>query len=204
MSSHSAGRFLPFEVRPNFLPSDEMDALFDWALAHEARFTPALVDGGRLLPHVRQAMSLRDLGSLEPMLSARIAAIVPDLVASFRVTPFAVSEIELELAAHNDGAHFALHSDLYTGTRSRRGDRMLSAVLYFHREPRAFSGGELRLHRLGASPETDPGMDIVPRHNLLACFPAWTPHEVRPVSCPSGLFGNSRFALNCWVYRAPQ
>jgi len=204
MTSYSTGKLLPFEVRRSFLPADEIGELFEWVRANEVRFTPSRVDGGRLLPHVRQALSLRDLGPFAPLLSARIGAIVPELVAALRVTPFAVSEIEFELAAHNEGAHFVLHSDLYTGTRSLRGDRMLSAVLYFYREPKAYSGGELRLHRLGASPDEEEGVDIVPEHNLLACFPSWAPHEVMPVTCPSGLFGDSRFALNCWVYRAPQ
>jgi Rps23 Pro-64 3,4-dihydroxylase Tpa1-like proline 4-hydroxylase len=80
---------------------------------------------------------------------------------------------------------------------------MLSAVYYFHRMPKAFSGGCLRLHRIGARPG-DIGMDVTPIDNSLVVFPSWAPHEVLPVRCLSGAFGDSRFAVNCWVYRARQ
>jgi SM-20-related protein len=32
-------------------------------------------------------------------------------------------------------------------------------------------------------------------------FPSWVLHEVRPVSCPSKRFVDSRFAINCWLWR---
>jgi Rps23 Pro-64 3,4-dihydroxylase Tpa1-like proline 4-hydroxylase len=126
---------------------------------------------------------------------------VPGWIATLRVTPFDIHEIELELAAHNDGAHFQLHSDTYASHQPARGDRMLSAVYYFHRAPKRFEGGCLRLHRIGAQPG-DEGHDIPPEQNSLVVFPSWGPHEVMRVSCPSGEFADSRFAVNCWVYRA--
>ena len=137
-----------------------------------------------------------------PALEARIAALVPEWIAGLRVTPFEISEIELELAAHNDGAHFALHADTYATHLKARGDRMLSAVYYFHAEPRAFDGGALRLHRIGARPGDPGAADISPDQNSLVVFPSWGPHEVMRVSCPSRAFAGSRFAVNCWVYRA--
>lgn len=185
----------------DFLPEDEHAALLDWALANEARFVPAGLAGGLVKPEVRRAASLRDLGPLAAPLEARIRAAVPDWIAALRVTPFDVHEVELELAAHNDGAHFLLHSDTYTTDQPARGDRMLSAVYYFHREPKRFEGGCLRLHRIGAQ-EGDEGLDVAPEQNSLVVFPSWGPHEVMLVSCPSGAFADSRFAVNCWVYRA--
>lgn len=196
----SQGKILPYHVINDFLSVDHHAALLDWTLANEARFEPARLDGGKILPEVRQALSLRDLGSMAVILKERLIAIVPDLTRVLRVSPFIQSEIELELAAHNDGAHFVLHSDLYTGKGSARGDRMLSAVLYFHAEPKSFSGGCLRLHRIGARPGSADGIDIPPAQNSLLCFPSWAPHEVRPVACPSRRFRDSRFAVNAWVY----
>ena len=58
---------------------------------------------------------------------------------------------------------------------------MVSGVYHFHREPKALSGGGLRLHRFGATLKA--------------------PHEVRPVACPSMAFADSRFSVNCWIYR---
>jgi Rps23 Pro-64 3,4-dihydroxylase Tpa1-like proline 4-hydroxylase len=64
----------------------------------------------------------------------------------------------------------------------------------------AFSGGELRIHRLGAKPG-DFGHDIEPRQGRLVVFPSWWPHEVLKVRCPSGNFADSRFSVNCWIHR---
>lgn len=200
---HPARIMVPHLVRQDFLSPDEHATLLAWTLDNEQRFTPADLAGGTVNPAIRQSLSLRDLGPMKAAFRQRIMAETPALIAALRVTPFETSQIELELVAHNDGAHFLLHSDLYTVTRSKRGDRMLSAVYYFHREPKGFSGGCLRLHMIGAE-QGDEGKDIPPEQNSLVVFPSWGPHEVLPVSCPSRSFAESRFAVNCWVYRAPR
>ena len=76
-----------------------------------------------------------------------------------------------------------------------------SAVYYFHRSPKSFSGGALRLYSFEASEERGTFVDIEPTNDTLVFFPSWFPHEVRPVVCPSGRFEDSRFAINCWVHR---
>jgi len=195
------GPMMPYRVFRDFLPGDAHRALLEWTLANEARFQAAPLTGGVINTDVRRAMVMRKLGPSGPALEARIAALVPSWIEALRVTPFAVSEIELELAAHNDGAHFVRHIDTYATGVQARGDRMLSAVYYFHGEPKAFSGGALRLHRIGAAEGDTSGADIAPEQNSLVVFPSWGPHEVLPVSCPSGAFADSRFAVNCWVYR---
>ncbi|MEG3148710.1 2OG-Fe(II) oxygenase [Sphingomonas sp. ZT3P38] len=195
------GLMTPHLRSTDFLPPDEHAALLDWTIAGAAGFVPAGLAGNRVDPAVRNALTLRDLGPHHAILESRVRAAVPGWIAALRVTPFAISEVELELAAHNDGAHFTLHSDTYTRDQRARGDRMLSAVYYFHREPQGFSGGCLRLHRIGAQ-VGDTGIDVPPAQNSLVVFPSWAPHEVLPVSCPSRAFADSRFAVNCWIYRA--
>ena len=191
----------PWLVRHDLLSAQECRDLLGLALASEGRFKPAAVDKGLVDPAIRRSSTLRDLGSFESLFERRVRAAVPDFIRELRLTSFDAGEIELELAAHNDGAHFALHGDLYTGGSSARGDRLLSAGYYFHRAPKAFSGGCLRMHRIGAV-QGDLGEDIAPEHNSLVVFPSWAPHEVLPVRCPSRAFADSRFAVNCWVYRA--
>lgn len=191
----------PYRIDDDLLDAHERTALLDWALANERRFTASTLQGGRVDPAIRLASSLRDLGPLDPVLRERIRSRGAGLVKSLRLTSFEINEIELELVAHNEGAHFVRHEDTYTGnSQSRRGERMLSAVYYFYREPKRFSGGELRLHRLGAAPE-DAGFDIEPAQGRLITFPSWAPHEVRRVAVPTRNFADSRFAVNCWVYR---
>lgn len=195
------GPMMPHLIIPDFLPGGEHRALLDWVLANEDRFQAAPLAGGVVDPQIRRAMVTRKLGPSGPVFEAVIRGSVAHWIAALRVTPFETSEVELELAAHNDGAHFMLHTDTYRTGIQARGDRMLSAVYYFHREPKAFSGGMLRLHRLGARPG-DEGVDVAPDQNCLVVFPSWGPHEVTPIACPSGDFADSRFAVNCWVYRA--
>ena len=85
------------------------------------------------------------------------------------------------------------------GDPSGTQDRLLSAVYYFHREPKGFSGGQLRLHRFGSNGEPGDYVDIEPERNSLVVFPSWTTHEVRTVHCPTGQFADYRFAVNCWL-----
>jgi Rps23 Pro-64 3,4-dihydroxylase Tpa1-like proline 4-hydroxylase len=83
--------------------------------------------------------------------------------------------------------------------------REVTFVYFFHREPRQFSGGELRIydsapenhsHRAMASYRT-----IVPEQNQLVLFASGLSHEITPVECPSGKFADSRFTVNGWLHK---
>lgn len=190
----------PHLITDDFLSPAERGDLLRWVQDNRDRFRPAKTDQG-LRTLARDALSLRDLGPWADLLRERALAQVADWIARLKVTRFEVSRVELELAAHNHGSHFTIHSDTYRSDMPSMGDRMLSAVYYFHEEPRRFSGGMLRLHRLGAH-AGDPGIDVSPDHGRLIVFPSWWPHEVLRVSCESGAFEDSRFSLNCWIHRA--
>ena len=197
---------LPYRIYRDFLTPEHHAAILTWALDNEARFAPSVVGFATksIQPTVRQSLFLRDLGPLEAVLRQRAMAILPQLFEDFSTRPFAVQGIELELVAHNDGAFYRRHIDTVTTDRPGYGDRILSGVYYFWREPKGFSDGALRLHRLGNSKQDGHFPDIPPLQNGLVAFRAWWPHEVMPVRCPSGAFANSRFAVNCWIYRARQ
>jgi Rps23 Pro-64 3,4-dihydroxylase Tpa1-like proline 4-hydroxylase len=198
-------------IEPFLAPADHR-RLLDWTLASEARFRPSRLVGGIVDPARRVSSNLRDLGEMGPMIEAAVTARLADLFAAAGVAPFPVEAIELELAHHGDGAHFAPHLDiaygpsrgLAGGERGADQDRLVSAVYYFHAEPRGFAGGELRLHRFGsrASGEEGSFVDVAPRQNALLVFPSIALHEVRPVAVPSGRFGDGRFAVNIWLCRA--
>jgi SM-20-related protein len=195
--------FLPHVVLPDFLPAAGNRALLAHALGNEERFTPARIDGGVVNPALRQALAWRDFGPLKGVVEQAILARIPELFATLRIPAFPVDRLETEMVAHGDGAHFHMHMDVHTGKLGRYSDRRLSTVYYFHREPARFSGGYLRLHALGAM-NGDAGVDVAPAQNSLVAFPSMAPHEVTKVHCPSGAFEDSRFAINCWVYRAPE
>ena len=200
----------PYLVQRDFLSGVERAALLAWALGNEARFVPAGVGGVGVNAAVRRSVSLRDLGPMAAVLKARLKDRAAGFVETLQTAPFAVSHVELELVAHNDGAFYSRHKDTSTGDdQSGHAHRVLSGVYYFHREPKAFSGGCLRLHAIRAlegdttGDDGAPGVgdvDVAPDQNTLVVFPSWAPHEVMPISCPSGAFADSRFAVNGWLH----
>ena len=192
-----------------FLEAAEREALVEWTFEHRSRFKPSTLVGGVIDPRRRDSERLSDLGPLEDMFSNKMRELGEDIFVRTGTTPFDVEYIELEIAAHGDGAHFATHTDIpigegrkpLGGDRTRTQDRLLSGVYYFYREPKGFSGGQLRLHRFGSDNEPGDYVDIEPAQNSLVIFPSWTTHEVLKVHCPSRAFEDYRFAINCWLCR---
>ena len=206
-----SGLFLPIAQREQFLPADELEGLRSYVLASAARFKPATVrrDGReRIDEEHRIAATLEDFGELESTIRARFAEALPDLMEETGLTGAPPTNLELQIAAHGDGAFYGAHVDNAVG-QSRaadpsKPDRTLSAVYYFHFEPKAFSGGQLRLFSLGGEPGAAGDLnfvDIEPIQNRLVVFHSWVQHEVLPVTCPSGEFRAYRFAINCWYRR---
>lgn len=206
------GPLPPYEQIFGFMSDRDAQAMLDWVMGNKHRFQTATVasnagkGGSRVDEATRVAMVLRDLGPMEALLKQRLMRILPDLLQQLRAGGPRPNSLELELAAHGDGAHFKTHIDTFYGQGrvSKDGsvqDRLLSAVFYFHNAPKGFEGGELCLFRMGTD-ALNAGPDdvavIEPLHNSLAVFPSWAPHEVRPVRVPSGEFSDYRFALNCW------
>jgi SM-20-related protein len=192
----------PYLVIHDFLDEDMVAGLLEYTVAHETAFQPTMVGSGmrRADPAIRVSLATRDLGPFKPILRAKFMAFVPDLVAKLKINAVKMPKLELQLVAHGDGAFYKRHIDTKTASDANT-IRLLSGVYYFHVQPRAFTGGALRLYAIG-----DPAMttfaDIEPEQNTLLVFPSWIPHEVMPVSCPSHRFVDSRFAINCWIYRS--
>ena len=202
--SSTTGRLFlpPHSVRRDFLPADMVAELFAYAQANEERFVVSGVGVGpkrRVNPALRVSRLLRDLGPLGEALRDRFRPLAPLLVSELKMSPFEPGKIEVELAAHGDGAFYKRHLDTPRGADQRHRRRVLSGVYYFHAQPKGFSGGALRLHDLF---EDGVHLDIEPENNLCIFFPSWMPHEVRPVACPSNAFIDHRFAINCWFHRA--
>ena len=207
----------PYIQWREFLADQDHRGLLERVLANVEKFRPAKVIGddpnhrGKVDPQIRVALTNRDLGEWSTPLDGFMRAVAPRLEMDFGVRLDETS-IELELAAHGDGAHYMPHMDIAVGEgRMTAGakpgeDRVLSAVYYFFREPKVFTGGALRLFRTdvrsSAMPvRADDYVDIEPVQNSLIVFPPWIMHSVRPVTVPGGSFADYRFALNCWFCR---
>jgi Rps23 Pro-64 3,4-dihydroxylase Tpa1-like proline 4-hydroxylase len=199
----------PWHQFRGFLSDEEHGALLDWTLSNRERFKPAKVAGRGVVPETRVADKLSDLGPLKGVFEERLRELTPEVLSRAGSRPFEVEYFELQLAAHGDGAFFKRHSDIPVGPgRKPVGgfegsgqDRLVSAVYYYHRDPKRFSGGALRLFRFGAADGDGDHVDVEPEQNSLVVFPSWALHEVMPVSVPSGEFADRRFAVNIWLCR---
>lgn len=192
------GLIPPYLVLRDFLDEATVAALLDYALSREFDFTPTRLGSNAIDPSFRVSTGLRDLGDYREILKAKILSVLPSLIAQLQINPLDSPKLETQLVAHGDGAFYKRHIDTRTSDHEDINQiRILSGVYYFNVEPKAFTGGALRLYAIGNNGEEF--IDIAPVRNSLLVFPSWAPHEVRPVNCPSKRFIDSRFAINCWL-----
>jgi len=191
---------IPHLVIDGFLGAEDSGLLLAQILAAERNFTPSEVrteEGSQEVPQYRSSMRLPgrvgvDLSGFLATMAAREA----ELIAAAGVRPFPVWHRECSVVAHGDGDFYGRHIDTRVRSEaSEKSKRIVSCVYYLNREPAGFSGGDLVLVGIGGM----PGATISPRHDRLAVFPSFLPHEVSRVSCPSGRFVDSRFNINCWL-----
>jgi Rps23 Pro-64 3,4-dihydroxylase Tpa1-like proline 4-hydroxylase len=209
----------PHAVFEKFLADDDRRALLDWAIGAQGEFKPAKVfygEGGtlkKLDPTRRNALKHYGIGPLQETVRTRLLDRLPEIMAAAGYAGPEPRSIEFELNAYGNGAHFAPHIDIPLGANRKPAgeeegeDRVITAVYYFHSDPKLFSGGALRLYRFGADPESAAAEDSVafePKQNSLVIFPSWAMRWVEPVRCPSSDFADFRFGLNCWFCRRLQ
>ena len=194
-------------VLDEFLSPQELEELMRFTLEHEADFSASEVvspsaDGGIVNYEHRRSRVLMDLAHHQDLILARIKAVLPQVLDKLGMEEFSIAGVEAQVTASNDGDFFHFHSD---NGSDRVASRHLTFVYFFHREPRQFEGGELRIHdaRLEGGTYVSEGsyQTIVPQQNQIVFFPCELLHEITPVNCASQLFADSRFTLNGWLRR---
>lgn len=195
-----------------FFAPAEVSLLWTHALDHQADFIPSEVvsdAASRRDQDFRRSSVLFDIADIYPLVTERVLHVLPYVRGRLGLAPFEISEIELQVTASNDGEWFKAHRDSDGGHDGPVRDRELTFVYYCHREPHAFTGGELRMY----GPFEDDASDgdqgsvsgdwqlIVPRRNSIVFFPSHYLHEVMPTRCPSGRFEDSRLTYNGWLHR---
>ncbi len=194
-------------VLDEFLSPQELAELTRFTLEHEAAFQASEVvspraEGGVVNYDHRRSRVLMGLDRQQDVMLERIKTVLPQVLQKLGMGDFTIAEVEAQITASNDGDFFHFHSDNGSG---RVASRYLTFVYFFHREPRQFEGGELRIHdaRLvdGAYVSEGSFQTIVPQQNQIVFFPCELLHEITPVKCASQLFADSRFTLNGWLRR---
>src|SRR4029077_3236019 len=182
-----------------FLAPQELQELTRFALKQENAFhiseviSPG-VEGGIVDPENRRSRVLMDLGKHGDVVVGRIQSALPRVLEKLGMKTFSVSRVETQITASNHGDFFRHHSD---NREEEVASRQLTFVYFFHREPKAFHGGELRLHnsQLENGAWTHPGdyRAVVPEQNQIVFFRSELLHEITPVVCLSQAFADSRF-----------
>jgi len=201
--------FLPaqYALLDEFLVPDELNEVIQYALAHEADFALSEVvapgDGGSGIDYeYRRSRVLMDLGAHQTLILNRIQAALPLVMQKLGSEVFPITRIEAQMTASNDGDFFRHHND---NGQDEIASRELTFVYFFHREPKAFQGGELRIYDSRRENDeyrsTGQYQTIVPEQNQIVFFPSSLLHEITPVECSSRAFADSRFTVNGWFHR---
>lgn len=183
-----------------FLTQTEQAQLLAYVEKQAAAFVPTNTATGET--DYRQSSVLYSFPQFSQLLSERIQSVLPRVFPQLGIQPFAISQIEAQLTAHNHGNYYKIHND--NGSPDA-ATRELTYVYYFYREPKAFSGGELRIYdskiEQGLYVQANSFHTVQPRNNSIVFFLSRYMHEVLPVSCPSQSFMDSRFTMNGWIRR---
>ncbi len=194
-------------VLDEFLAPQELEELTRFTLEHERDFqssevySPSL-EKGVINDDYRRSRVLMELPEQQEMILARIKSVLPQVLEKLGMEEFAIADTEVQITASNDGDFFLCHDDNGSeGVASRH----LTFVYFFHKEPREFEGGELRIHdshlQDGRYVSDGSYQTIVPQQNQIVFFPCELMHEITPVKCASHRFADSRFTLNGWLRR---
>ena len=192
----------PVIIVDDFVGRTGAEHLFQYAIAHESDFGPSKVALGQMsiVDESRRVSKVNcDVYPVMPVIEPAIRRAVDEAIPRLGLVNVEPYFLEPQLTWCGNGAFFKIHSD----TLSRDGytnQRVMTIVYYFHKEPKAFTGGQLLLYGLGADANSSPQQEIEPRFDRAVFFPSWFPHEVLPVHC-SDQFADGRFAISCWVRR---
>ena len=189
-------------VIDDFLCPDEHREFVELAIASEHLFEAGTVTDANA--EYRQNLNVPGFGdgAHAKLFENRLLIWLPLIVADLGLPMFPLSSIETQLTAAGTGHFFKRHADA-----AMDNNRFLTCILYLAREPRGFSGGELRLYDRRARSDgtwdvAETFRTIAPISNRLVVFPSDDVHEVRPVRCPSNAFSSYRFAITTWLHQS--
>jgi SM-20-related protein len=185
-------------VIEDFLPEPAWQTLLARVLASEAQFQPSQTHDRRA--DYRQSLVLDPPSDLVQPIVERVRRVMPDVLPTLRVRPIDVGAVEAQVTASVDGSFFGVHNDAGKDTVAKRH---VTYVYYFNRQPKGFTGGELRIYddilRDNRLARAETFHSVEPRHNRIVFFWAKVMHEVMRVHVPSGAFADARFTVNGWV-----
>ena len=182
-----------FFVIPDYLGAESCSMLrdqMDKRMDAGRRSEPAVVKEGVLLvdDNARKTDVVEVSEEIGSLVRSRMLELMPILASHFGEP---LTECcTLRFYRYNEGDYFKLHRDsgIYEGPAKNEWDRKLTAIVFLNAEddgsgPDSYEGGQLVFHDL--SDDTESGADGFPLQaelGLLVAFPAYVPHEVKPIT----------------------
>ena len=197
---------VPFVRLTNFLTRAQQMRLFTQVLVGWKGFVPAQVRFRK--KDVVMERSVRTALVMDPRRTRRdvyswfgpkLRSVLTYVLARLRMERLHRFQIEMDVTVYLGGGFYQAHRDNTVGGLY---PRKLSYVYYFHRRPKRFTGGDLRLYdgAVEASPPlTHVFSRIKPVDNSLVFFPSDAFHQVTPVVCATQDFRDGRFTVNGWI-----
>lgn len=192
-----------FVTVPDFLPPELHADVVRTTLDNRQRFTQSTVTTNEAGYRESLVLHASEFPALYDVLRQEIMAALPAVLDGLDHSPFAVTQLEMQITGHADGNFFKAHSDASSPDIAARE---LTYVYYFQPGPlRGFGGGGLRIYetylRPGGGHDPATFRDVEPTDNSIVFFDSRLIHEVLPVSVPSGAFEDWRFTVNGWLRR---
>ena len=191
-------------VLDNFLTEEELGDLWRFTISKEKELRPSRVykadtGTGEVDTTRRRSRVFSELGDFRALFDARVRAAAPQVFSHLGIRPFTIDHIDAQITATGNGEFFKAHTDNgHTPHKKRR----ISYVFYYYREPKPFTGGELRIYEPTTGDATKKKYKtITPTQNTVVFFDSGALHEVMPVRAVSDDVQASRFTLNGWIYK---
>jgi SM-20-related protein len=197
-------------VLDEFLAPAEVFALAQYTLERESEFELSeVVSPGVTISAVdydqRRSRVLMDLGPHQAVIVDRLRGSLDRILPKLGHESFPIGHVEAQITASNHGDYFRWHTDNAEHGNDEVIGREITFVYFFHREPKQFRGGELRIYDSRWENDTYVPMAnyrcVVPEQNQIVVFDSSLAHEITPVECPSRAFADSRFTVNGWLHR---
>lgn len=191
---------VPFIRRFDLFTEAELAIAWQVLNEHANHFKTSSVGIGEIRETTRRSMLIggKKFESLRQLFLERIEPTLSQAFDWFGIVPPIKKNYTVQMTTHSDGDFYRTHKD--TGPNH---PRVLSYIYYFHKQPKAFTGGELQLF------DTDTKNDcasttfttIEPAHNSLIVFPSEYYHQVCTVNLPSANRLLARHTLNGWLVK---
>jgi Rps23 Pro-64 3,4-dihydroxylase Tpa1-like proline 4-hydroxylase len=170
------------------------------ALAREREFldasviAPAAPGAGF---EIGKSRVLTNLGAIGNIVEGPLQNALPQALKKLRIQSFHVSRLDAQMTSTNDGETLR-----FRGSPERAE---LTFVFVCFREPKGFSGGDIRVYdarlQRGHWVPADTYKTISVRQNMLVMFPSRFSHEITPVRCRSNKFADSLFTITGWLFK---